>query len=165
MRSARASLWRTTTGPSRAPAKSPTASGATADQATGAEQAEAQRGGAVRDAEDGVLERVAAGERVVGQRHEQREEHDSGRRAEVAAVDADQEDAADRARRRAGPVLAGAAAPTRRPQQDGQGGRADQPRRDPLERVRRRDQQQPGADAPAGTAAIASARTSRRLSP
>ena len=74
-RSTRASERRTITGPSRAPASSPTASGGIAAHSTGPSSAKPIAAVALAMPEHGVLERVRAGERVVRGAQEEREQH------------------------------------------------------------------------------------------
>ena len=105
----------------------------------GAEHDEGERRDGVRDAEHDVLERVAARQRVAGAGEHQREHHHAGASPEVAAVDRDHEHAGDQAGAGVVACLGGREALSH---QDRQRGRADQPRRDPLERVRRRQEQQ-----------------------
>ena len=132
-RRTRASERRTITGPRRRAREQPERERERREPVDVGEQREGDRRRRVGDPEQDVLERVRARQRVARRRQQHREQHDAGGRAEVAAVDADEEDRHDQPRP-GGPAVTGLGLDPL-PQQDHERGRRDQPRRDQLERA------------------------------
>ena len=91
-RSTRVGECLTTTGPIRPPTSTPAASGSATSQCTGPKMAKMTAATDIGDAENHVLQGIAAGERVRCRDQEQREHEHAGRGPEIARVDADQED-------------------------------------------------------------------------